>query len=507
MSVCQVILLEGENKGKQCTRLAQEGAEYCGKHKLDPRCKYIHPYGFHAGKQCVRKASDVGYCIYHTDYKNGQCKAIIEQGVNKGKQCSRPAIEHHSYCGKHQTAKHVEEVVESGKFLCYTHRCTNPVETEKSHCDECKAYRNTILLESQCEAIIMQGERAGERCRNVADGKYCAKHSERCYLREYARAMSNKLCGNGTRCTELIEIDKSYCEKCLEYNRQKDAKRLEEKTAVDKCYKCGKKDQEFAKTKLGAPSRFCVSCYSKMRMVEDVRSRKVSKQTPEVYFEDYKRDAVRKKRVFELTLDEFRAIVAKPCAYCGKIEELDYNGVDRVDNSNGYITDNCVAACKICNLMKSNHTVTEFQNHCKAIYCYVSTKVPSELRLIWTHKNKCSYTMYKTRNATKRGLEFIITEKEYNEFKLGTCYLCGTVGSKGCENGIDRIDSSKGYQFSNCMSCCPWCNRFKNATPYAEFVDQCQKIVLYAKHLSPAPLPVLQNSQHITTTLSTSDPV
>lgn len=175
--ICEAIILEGENKGKQCTRLAKDGDAFCGKHKLDSRCKYVHPYGTHANEQCTRKASAEGFCVHHKEYKNGQCNAIIEQGANRGKQCSRPALEHQSYCGKHQTAKHVEETKTSGKFLCYTHRCTNPVDTDKTYCEECKTHKNTILLTSQCQAIVMQGERAGERCMNTTDDKYCDKHS------------------------------------------------------------------------------------------------------------------------------------------------------------------------------------------------------------------------------------------------------------------------------------------------------------------------------------------
>jgi hypothetical protein len=476
---CQAIILEGENKGKQCTRLAQDGYTFCGKHILNPRCNYIHPYGTHVGEQCTRKASDdVGYCIHHAQYKNGQCKAIIEQGVSKGKQCSRPAIANQSYCGKHQTAKHVEETKESGKFLCYTHRCNNPVDMDKTYCEECKTHKNTILLASQCQAIVMQGERAGKRCMNTTDDKYCEKHSERSYLRDYALAMGKKVCGNGARCTEIIDSDTSFCQKCMEYNRGKEAERAEKRTDTSTCYKCGKNDVEFAKTKRGAHSRFCVYCFMKLRAVEDTRHRKVSKQTPEVYYEDYKRDAARKKNAFDLMLDEFRAIISKPCAYCGKIEELEYNGVDRIDNSKGYTVDNCAAACKTCNLMKSAHSVTEFKNHCMAIYAYTDTNAPNDARLIWKHKNKCSYTTYKTK-TTKRGLEFAITEKEYTDFKLGKCYLCGTVGSKECQNGIDRVDSTNMYVMTNCKSCCPWCNRFKNTTPYIDFVEHCKKVALY----------------------------
>lgn len=70
--------------------------------------------------------------------------------------------------------------------------------------------------------------------------------------------------------------------------------------------------------------------------------------------------------VFELTLKEFKEITSSNCFYCNKqpsqkknskISFYMYNGIDRVNNNLGYTTDNCVAACKDCNSLKSGVTV------------------------------------------------------------------------------------------------------------------------------------------------------
>lgn len=43
-------------------------------------------------------------------------------------------------------------------------------------------------------------------------------------------------------------------------------------------------------------------------------------------------------------------------------------------------------------------------------------------------------------------------------------------------NGIDRIDSSKGYTIDNCVSCCPLCNQMKSNIDQNMFLTQIEKI-------------------------------
>jgi hypothetical protein len=42
-------------------------------------------------------------------------------------------------------------------------------------------------------------------------------------------------------------------------------------------------------------------------------------------------------------------------------------------------------------------------------------------------------------------------------------------------NGIDRIDSSRGYSKENCVSCCKLCNMDKRAQTQAEFIDTTRR--------------------------------
>lgn len=105
---------------------------------------------------------------------------------------------------------------------------------------------------------------------------------------------------------------------------------------------------------------------------------------------NYKQTAKRKKLVFSLSLDEFKQFIFKDCVYCGappklsklggsgkcnkKEKVLSYNGIDRIDNDKGYIKDNCVSCCSICNGAKSDRSLQEFEDWIKKLVSFNNDK-------------------------------------------------------------------------------------------------------------------------------------
>jgi len=96
----------------------------------------------------------------------------------------------------------------------------------------------------------------------------------------------------------------------------------------------------------------------------------------------YKTGAARRGYCWELTKEEFRAMTEASCYYCGtKPSQVNrplrcnggytYNGVDRVDNSQGYTKDNTVACCGRCNLAKGQMSVDEFRAWLDRAYHYM----------------------------------------------------------------------------------------------------------------------------------------
>ncbi len=87
---------------------------------------------------------------------------------------------------------------------------------------------------------------------------------------------------------------------------------------------------------------------------------------------DYKKHAKKLDVKYELTENEFEMFVNNCCYYCGKAPR---NGIDRVNPTMGYVLNNCVSCCKICNYMKRNLTKEQFLNHIHKVVamCTVSS--------------------------------------------------------------------------------------------------------------------------------------
>jgi hypothetical protein len=62
------------------------------------------------------------------------------------------------------------------------------------------------------------------------------------------------------------------------------------------------------------------------------------------------RRAAKRNLEFSITLTDLAELLSKPCIYCGAAK----SGIDRKDNSKGYVVDNCVPACQRCNTIKGN---------------------------------------------------------------------------------------------------------------------------------------------------------
>ena len=77
----------------------------------------------------------------------------------------------------------------------------------------------------------------------------------------------------------------------------------------------------------------------------------------------YKKGAKKRGLILGITFNEFVKILNKPCYYCG---EKGY-GIDRLDSSMGYLKDNIVSCCSMCNYMKQSYTEEQFIEQCTKI--------------------------------------------------------------------------------------------------------------------------------------------
>jgi len=93
-------------------------------------------------------------------------------------------------------------------------------------------------------------------------------------------------------------------------------------------------------------------------------------------------------------------------------------------------------------------------------------------------------------SALKRGIPWHLSPEQFAAITEQECTYCGAAprGYKArvlgrrrrttttIMNGIDRVDSKKGYTQDNVVPCCSVCNRMKMALDVVDFIDQCEKI-------------------------------
>jgi 5-methylcytosine-specific restriction endonuclease McrA len=91
------------------------------------------------------------------------------------------------------------------------------------------------------------------------------------------------------------------------------------------------------------------------------------------YYASCERSAKKKGRDFQLSQEMFFELTRGACCYCGapplasmlrytKYLRGDYlhNGIDRIDNDQGYVASNCRSCCATCNMMRGTLSVAQF---------------------------------------------------------------------------------------------------------------------------------------------------
>lgn len=107
------------------------------------------------------------------------------------------------------------------------------------------------------------------------------------------------------------------------------------------------------------------------------------------------------------------------------------------------------------------------------------------------------YVTYR-RKCLASGRPFALTREEFWTLIGDDCFYCGSppmnISKRGPRkedeyryNGVDRVDSSKGYVLENVRTACWICNRMKNTLTDQQFVEHIRK--LYHR-MTDTPLPL-----------------
>jgi len=430
------------------------------------------------------------------------------------------------YCGKHQLCLFEDETKILGKKTCYNiiRGCRSQLEFNYkfSRCEEClekerekdKNRRKKVVSEN--DEVVNLENRTTKFCTT------CIKELPLCkFIRNYQPGTQenysnfpsrNLMMEKGKECSEGRGGGKGEpgvpptktCLDCRRNNKIQDVKRDKERRNELARKNEAKPERKEVKKEWAENNYEKVALktmnYRQRKMEEDqegylannaeqakkwrennpekmIESNENKKNSKEINYSNYKRNAEYKNLDFNVSFEEYSIIVTKECHYCGVVQEKGFNGIDRKDQSVGYIVDNCVSCCKMCNYMKGSTCEEVFIKRAEHILTFQG-KIQGNLypECFANHKSGC-YSDYR-RRALKKQLDFLITPDDYNLIIKKDCFMCGKKSDQQHQNGIDRMDNTKGYILENINACCCECNLIKKDYVYEDIIN---KILLIHK--------------------------
>jgi hypothetical protein len=446
----------------------------------------IHAYMIDYTDKMVEEAKPCGTCRkthYMGEYTT--CESCRKRGSENRKKkeeivkcekegCSFKRSVENTYCGKHQLYVFMNETEELGLKTCKNsvRGCRAQLAKEaRSACDEC--------LEKEREK---DHKRRGVPVKETVSEKQCS-----CCCKMYTKEMFQGTHGETQTCKSCRDSnkradekrDKEHVNELARVNSLKPERKVVKKAWKESnyekvamyCIQHRKKLIEEDIDKYHADNAETMKKWrdSHPEKVQEINEKK-SKNIDYAYT-NYKRCAVVKQLSFEFTQEDFITLVKSPCDYCGIIQEKGFNGIDRIDSTIGYVNDNCVSCCAMCNFMKGCLDKDIFRQRVEHIATY--NKCVEGKLYPNAFKNYNPYYESYILRADQKGFIFDISEELFDTITGCPCYTCGKISTKEHQNGLDRIDSSIGYTENNVYSCCGNCNFMKNNYSYKIFIDKC----------------------------------
>jgi len=396
--------------------------------------------------------------------------------------CRNKSIDETQFCKFHSyMCNYTEEMIYNIK-LCSGCKKMYYFEGENRTCEKCKIRGNKIREKQKENRILCK--KNGCKYKKCNENEYCKLH-QICLLENETKIENKKLCTNYIRgCRN--KLDESYtfskCENCLSIDREKDNyKRNLAKTKnnticqnIKYCTTCCKEYEiiMFEGIK-GQTTSTCKMCREQNKIQDSKRNKENrNKLARKRVFVNYTKWAKDRNIEFSISKEIFENIIKMKCFYCGVLPDDEFNGIDRVDNNIGYIHNNCVSCCKMCNYLKADLRKNIFLCKVEHILKYNSKIENGNLHPeLFANHNTILFNNY-MKNALNRRKEFKISEDEFNIITGKNCYICGKMPSSLHKNGIDRYDNNIGYILENCKSCCGDCNWLKNKYNYEELINK-----------------------------------
>ena len=422
-------------KGIPCNRVVDETHDYCKPHEyfkelsvdeiykikngLAKPCDYCPKFHFGANKRCSECAT---YCSIKQ--KERKAKVVKCIGISRNNtQCDNKPTNNTKYCNFHQYMVNYTDEQISQMIICSTCKMCKYNEIDKETndhyktCAKCRTRGEVVRNEYKENKIICIGFIKGNPCHFEAlENGYCGNHQRQKKQIAIESDGVYRVCSNYIRgCVSILDTNNKYkyCNDCRKYGRET--------------------------------------------------------TNPVTY---HKKSSANRNISLELTDEEIKGLVKQNCYYCNGMNDRGWNGIDRTDNTGDYTINNTTPCCKICNVMKYVNTEFDFINYCKNIYENHPCNNIFENPQLVKHN---TFNGYKN-SARVRGIEFELTENDFNDILLKKCFYCNNTNLSN-QIGIDRLINDQSYNIYNIVPCCKVCNRMKHINNYIPFIEKINKII------------------------------
>lgn len=440
-------------KADNCTFKKSDENDYCMKHQINLFIDETYALGKKMCKNYVRGCRTQ----LDNDYSKSSCESCLEKErerdrKRRGGNASVELDDTQQFCGScgKSRSKDMFEGDKGSTKTCSMCRERNKLQDEKRD----KKHRNALARiaeqkperkekkqewkENNYEKVALTTMNYRQRqIENDMDG-YLKKNAEN--AKQWRENNPEKVVDNNENKKNNMKIHKSNYKRTAEYKNlvfELDDAEFEQLTN-DNCYYCGIKEEnrlngiDRKDSNIGYTLDNCVSSctmcnYVKgslelepfFKRIEHILTYNGKIQGNYYYdvFSDhkslnysaYQKRALRKQLDFLLTKPDFDIIIQNDCYICGK-KTIDghINGVDRINNNEGYTLNNVKSCCGECNFMKKSYELDKFMDKLNKIYNkHNLQKINDDKK----EKNRVYRQNYKERQIKEIGIDALRKKK------------------------------------------------------------------------------------------------
>ncbi len=371
------------------------------------------------------------------------------------KPCRNYALNDTRFCKTHSFMGDYTDDMLKNLTICSGCNISHYLTDENKTCSKCRERKISNKLKTKADIIPC----AKENCsfKRSIENKYCGKHQMYLFVDETI-ASGKKVCKNIVRgCRTQLDnnYSKSSCENCLEKEREKDKARrgnstLNSNNEPDEqtCTTCCKTyDKEHFIGKKSENTKTCSVCRESCRIQDLKRDNEHRNELARVAEQKPERKAV--KKAWAENNPENVAM-----------KEMNYRQRQIENDQEGYLQRGADNAKK----WRENNPDKVMAGN------------KSRIKNIKIH-----YTNY-IRKADNSRHSFELSQDMFEEIVKQPCYYCGIIQDREF-NGIDRKNSTQGYEVTNCVSCCKMCNYMKGSLSERVFLDRIEHILTTNKKI------------------------